>query len=371
MNRLASTRWHVVSLLRCFVVTFNSSASSGESVCFDCLSSENRFPQRQSRNDTSFFLFRWLVVSLLLLNGCGGYIQRMVTRSLERIGEPVESAPMMISTPVLDNPPLAISWVGHATVLVQIRDKVFITDPLFTDYIGMVVKRYVGPGLDPSLLPRIDFTLISHIHMDHFSFGSLDMLPKNGTLVIPQGLLRYTPDFGFRGLKELKPWESIEEDGVRVTAVPVQHFSGRYGIDNAWLGQKGYTGYVFEYAGTTVFVGGDTGYHPELFKEIGRRFPIDVALLPIAPGSLTNLGGRVHVGPLGALTIMQDLGAAYMVPMHHRTMFYGSDSNPTQAIESLRSLAAQMGLSDRIIDLDIGEQRVLRLNSEGLPAGLP
>jgi L-ascorbate metabolism protein UlaG (beta-lactamase superfamily) len=295
----------------------------------------------------------------------------MVTRSLERIDEPVDPAPRVITTPVLDNPSIAVSWIGHATVLVQIKDKVFITDPLFTDHVGMVVKRYIGPGLDPSLLPRVDFTLISHIHFDHFSYGSLDMLPKNGTLIIPLGLLRYTPDFGFRGLKELKPWESIEEDGVSVTAVPVQHFSGRYGIDNAWLGQKGYTGYVIEYNGTTVFVGGDTGYHPELFKEIGRRYRIDVALLPIAPGSLTNLGGRVHVGPPGAIAIMRDLKAAYMVPMHHRTMFYGTDSNPTQAIDSLRAIAAQMGISDRIIDLDIGEQRVLSLNPEGLPAGQP
>ena len=295
----------------------------------------------------------------------------MVTTSLGRMGDPVDPAPRMITTPVLDNPPIAVAWVGHATVLVQIRDKVFITDPLFTDHVGMVVKRYIAPGLDPLLLPKVDFTLISHIHFDHFSFGSLDMLPKNGTLVIPDGLLRYTPDLGFRGLRELKPWEYVEEDGVKVTAVPVQHFSGRYGIDNAWLNRKGYTGYVIEYKGTAVFVGGDTGYHPELFKEIGRRFRIDVALLPIAPGSLTNLGGRVHVGPPGALAIMRDLAAAYMVPMHHRTMFYGSDSNRTQAIDSLRSLAAQMGIRNRIIDLDIGEQRVLHLNPEGLPAGQP
>lgn len=314
---------------------------------------------------------RWFVVVLVLFTGCGGYIQRMVTTSLGRIGDPIDPPPRIITTPVLDNPAFAVSWVGHATVLIQIRDKVFITDPLFTDHIGMVIKRYIGPGLNPSLLPKVDFTLISHIHFDHFSFGSLDMLPKNGTLVIPLGLLRYTPDLGFRGLRELKPWESVEEGGVRVTAVPVQHFSGRYGIDNAWLGEKGYTGYVIEYWGTTVFVGGDTGYHPELFKEIGRRFRIDVALLPIAPGSLTELGGRVHVGPRGAIAIMQDLRATYMVPMHHRTMFYGSDSNRTQAIDTLRSIATRMGITDRIIDLDIGEQRVLNINQQNLPAGQP
>ncbi len=304
----------------------------------------------------------YILASSLLLSSCSGYIQRMVVRSLERMGDPVEPAPQIITTPILDNPPLAVAWVGHATVLLQIGDKVFLTDPLFTDHIGMVVKRYIGPGLDPAALSRVDYTLISHIHFDHFSFGSIDMLPKNGILVVPSGLLRYTPDFGFREIRELKAWEYVEEDGVRVTAVPVQHFSGRYGIDNVWMGQKGYTGYVLEHQGLAVFVGGDTGYHPEIFKEVGRRFRVDVAVLPIAPGSSVGMGSRVHVGPRGALTIMQDLGATYMVPMHHRTMFYGSDGNPFQAIEQLRMIASEEGLRDRIIDLDIGEQRILFQN---------
>jgi len=223
----------------------------------------------------------------------------------------------------------------------------------------MVVKRYIQPGLDPSLLTRVDFTLISHIHFDHFSYGSIEMLPKNGTLVIPLGALRYTPNFGFKAIRELKAWEVIEEDGVRITAVPVQHFSGRYGLDNAWMTDFGYTGYVIEYRGYAVFFAGDTGYHSELFKEIGRRFEIDLAIVPIAPGSSSGLGSRVHTSPLGALAVFKDVGATYMLPMHYRTMAYGSDSNLAEPIERLREVAADEGMLDSIVDLEIGEQRVL------------
>jgi len=60
-----------------------------------------------------------------------------------------------------------------------------------------------------------------------------------------------------------------------------------------------------------------------------------------------------------------------MVPMHNRTMFYGSNSNPTQAIDTLRALATRQGLSDRIIDLDIGEQPVLHLNRNGQISAQP
>ena len=244
-------------------------------------------------------------------------------------------------------------------MLIQIYDKIFITDPLFTNTIGMVVKRFVKAGLDPALLTKVDFTLISHVHLDHLSYGSLDMLPKNGTLVFPDGLASYVPDFGFQEIDEMKPWDVIERDSVRITAVPAQHFSGRYSFDRDWPREQGYTGYVIEYKGIAVFFAGDTGYDPELFKEIGRRFKIDLAIIPIAPSSGSGLGGHVHVSPLGALEIFKDVGARYMMPIHFGTMLFGSNTNPNGPLEILNMDAAQQGISDRIVGLEVGEQRIL------------
>ena len=265
----------------------------------------------------------------------------------------------MITTPVLQDVKLRVSWVGHATVLIQMYDKIIITDPLFTNTIGMVVKRFIKPGLDPSLLAKVDYTLISHMHFDHLSYGSLDALPKNGTLVFPYGIDRYVPDFGFNKMSELKPWDVIESDRVRITAVPAQHFTGRYGFDRDWMGDIGYTGYVIEYQGITVFFAGDTGYNSEFFKEIGRRFKIDLAIIPIAPSSGNGFGSRVHVGPLGALTIFKDVGAAFIMPIHFSTMLFGSTANPETPLEQLRAIAKDEGISDRIVGLEIGEQRIL------------
>jgi len=295
-----------------------------------------------------------LVIVLLTLSSCSSYVQRIVMQSLGRIGESVPAPPHMITTPILQNPTLAVSWVGHATVLIQIHDKVIMTDPFFTNTMGFVAKRFVKPGLDPTFLTRVDATLISHIHFDHFDYGSLNMLPQNGVLAVPEGAAEYTPDFGFKEVCEMKTWDVVERDGIRITAVPALHFTGRYGFDAAWLGTLGYTGYVVEVDGTTVFFAGDTGYNPELFKEIGKRFKIDLAMIPIAPGSMTGVGGRIHVGPAGALMIYKDLGAKFMMPMHFGTLFYGSDANPNEPINRLRELAAQEGLSDKIVGLEIG-----------------
>jgi L-ascorbate metabolism protein UlaG (beta-lactamase superfamily) len=295
----------------------------------------------------------------LMLTGCNSYVQRIVSQSISRMADPIPVAPHTISTPILPDAQLAVSWVGHATVLIQMHDKLIVTDPFFTNTIGLLARRSALPGLDPGILPKVDFTIISHIHLDHFNFGSLDMLPKGGELVIPQGALQYTPELGFKDVDELKPWEFIERDGVRITAVPVQHFTGRYGFDGAWLGTLGYTGYVVEYRGFVVFFAGDTGYNPEYFKEIGRRFKVDVAIVPIAPGGGSGIGGRVHVNPAGALTIFKEVGAKYMLPMHHGTLFYGSDANPTEAIDRLRDIAMKEGLMDKILALKMGEQRII------------
>jgi N-acyl-phosphatidylethanolamine-hydrolysing phospholipase D len=294
---------------------------------------------------------------VVLSSGCSSVPGRFMGKALERMGDPIQPVQGRLSDPILPSTGLSVLWAGHATVLVQIQDKVFLTDPLFTETAGMLSRRYVEPGIDPSTLSRVDYTLISHLHFDHFSYSSLDMLPAQGTLLVPLGALAYTPDLNFRVLREMKPWESLEEDGVRITAVPVQHFSGRYGVDIPWMRDRGYTGYVIEYKGKTVFISGDTGYQPELFKKIGRHFSIDVAILPIAPIEPRDFMRFGHVDPAEALQIFDDLNARFMVPMHHRTLLQGFDPSDTYAVEQLQALAQERGVREKVVVLDIGERR--------------
>jgi len=308
-----------------------------------------------------------LILLLVFIGGCSSFVTRMAVRSFGRIGAHIDAPPHMITKPVLPDAGLAVGWVGHATVLLQMDDKLLMTDPFFTNTVGMLVRRYVKPGLDPSILTHLDYILISHLHFDHFNYSSLDMLPNDAVLVLPPGALPYTPNFDFKEIKELQWWESLDEGGMKITAVPVQHFSGRYGFDNAWMSNTGYTGYIIQYHGYTVFFGGDTGYNPELFKHIGSKYRIDLALLPIAPGGPNGLGSRIHANARGALAIFRDLGARYMMPIHYGTLFYGFDSTRTAAIDQLRKLAAQDSLTDRIVDLGMGEQRILFPRAGTLP----
>jgi L-ascorbate metabolism protein UlaG (beta-lactamase superfamily) len=250
--------------------------------------------------------------------------------------------------------------VGHATVLIQIHDKVIITDPVFTKTVGLLAKRSVEPGLDPATITSLNAILISHLHFDHFSYGSLGMLPRQATLIVPPGAGDYTPDFGFAHTREATTWEPIEEDGLRITPVPVQHFGGRYGFDVLWGSDHPFTGYVIEYKGITVFFAGDTGYNPEFFREIGRRFSIDLALIPIAPVQPREFMKRVHTDPGEALQVFEDLGAKIMIAIHHDTFFQGLEPEVGYAKNILKMLVEERGLQDRVMLLDIGEQIVLK-----------
>lgn len=303
----------------------------------------------------SFFIFHFF----LLFTGCSSFLTRFMIKSFKDLPISPDTVAAKIEHPVLSNVGLSVLWVGHATCLVQIGDKVFLTDPIFAKTAGIISKRRIEPGILSSSIDQLNYILISHIHFDHLNYGSLDMLPKSAVMLLPDGGAEYTPEFGFSDYHELQPWATHETGGVRITAVPVKHFNGRYGFDIAWLDYHTYTGYVIEYRGKTVFFAGDTGYDPEKFKEIGKKFTIDVALIPIAPAEPHDFMKRVHTDPQEALQIFDDVQAKIMIPIHHRTFMQGLDTSLTYAQDQLKQLIAERHLESRIIILGIGEQRIL------------
>lgn len=268
-------------------------------------------------------------------------------------------APGRVERVVLPDARLAVVWIGHATALVQMEDKVIVTDPVFTRTIAELGARLVAPGIEAERLPAIDAVLISHMHLDHLSYGSLERIEsKTRALFVPEGGLVHIPDLDFPA-HELATWQSWEAGGLRITAVPVQHGGGRYGADAAWM-TRSFTGYVVEYRGLTVYFPGDTGYARPLFEATRRSFPrIDLALLPIAPVGPRSLFERVHMDPDEALAAFGDLGARWMVPIHHGT-FVNTFDRPGDALGALRAGMKRRGLDEgSVLVLGQGEQRVL------------
>jgi L-ascorbate metabolism protein UlaG (beta-lactamase superfamily) len=284
----------------------------------------------------------------LLTTGCAGFLFSSPRPVANRITQPRRP-----------DARLAVLWVGHATVLVQMDDKFILTDPLLENTVGQLTRRLQEPGIDPANLPPLDAVVVSHMHFDHLSLGSLDAIePRVHRLLVPQGGLVYVPNYAFDA-RELPTWQSFEEGGLRITAVPVKHVGFRYGVDAAWM-KTSFTGYVFEYHGLTVYFSGDTAYDAERFREAAARFPsIDLALIAIAPIHPRSLMEATHVDPAEAVQAFLDLGARTMVPIHYETLVNGFDA-PGEARATLVKVMKDRGLGeDRVRILPIGGQAVI------------
>jgi L-ascorbate metabolism protein UlaG (beta-lactamase superfamily) len=297
-----------------------------------------------------------LAIAIALSSQCG-FIGRVLQRNLAAPDE--ATVPHKLSDPKRSDSRLAVTWIGHATVLLQLDDIFVLTDPVFTHTLGQVSPRLIEPGLAPEHVPALAAVVISHMHFDHLSFSSLDMVePQTPIALVPPGVRSAMPRYDFE-IRELEPWATYSAKGLRITAVPVQHVGGRYGIDSAFE-PRAFTGYVIEYHGLRVYFGGDTAYTPAAFTATRRRFPdLDAAVLPICPDEPRDFMEHTHMGPREAIDAFALLGADTMVPMHFDT-FINSDDSVGHCAEALQQAMRQRHVdSERVALMGIGEQHVL------------
>jgi N-acyl-phosphatidylethanolamine-hydrolysing phospholipase D len=253
--------------------------------------------------------------------------------------------------------PLSAVWVGHATVLMRFGRRTVLADPNLRGAI-LVLPRETPPSLRPSELPPVDVALLSHMHFDHFDAPTLRHLGPRTAVFFPTGGEAYADEITQPRKRALATWESVEIGGLTITAVPARHKGGRYGIDALW--NHAATGYVIEGAGRRVYFAGDTGYDPDMFREIAERFPgIDLAFIPIAPGRKDGQKDRWgHANPRNALDIFADVGARYMVPIHFEA-YYARGVDHGGPRRELLAEVRRRGLEDRVFALRTGERIVV------------
>jgi len=220
-------------------------------------------------------------------------------------------------------PPVrTITWIGHATLLVQVDGLSVLTDPNWseragpTSFIGS--RRLNAPGLAFEALPRIDVVTISHDHYDHLDLPTVKRLAAahDPLFVVPLGLKAWFADNGMSRVVELDWWQEHEHRGVRFVCLPAQHFSQR----SFWDGNRRlWATWAVLGRERRFYHGGDTGYFAG-FKEIGRRLgPFDVAALPIGAYLPPEIMKWVHTTPEQAVQAFVDLDARTMLGMHWGT----------------------------------------------------
>ena len=253
----------------------------------------------------------------------------------------------------------SITWIGHATFLLQTGTGMnILTDPVFDERASPVFfagpKRHQPPGLALNDLPHIDVVIVSHSHYDHLSGATLRALYKQkggppmiyAPLGVDRWIARHVTGGDTSHIVKMDWWDTarlsnskVKEMGIHL--LPVQHWSAR----SLWDRNETLWGaFAIQWPGFSFFFSGDLGYSKDI-NDIAQRFDgFDLAAIGI--GAYNPVWYRnSHVTPEEAIRIHQELRVKRSIGMHWGTFPMG-DEKLDQAAEDLEKARQAHGLSD-------------------------
>jgi L-ascorbate metabolism protein UlaG (beta-lactamase superfamily) len=220
---------------------------------------------------------------------------------------------------------LFAAWLGHTTVLLKVDGVTILTDPVFSDRVGINVgpvtlgpKRLVKPAIAFAKLPKIDLVVLSHAHMDHFDLPSLRKLEGRHTHVVTavntSDLLRRRR---YGSVQELRWNERARVGAVDLRAIEVNHWGARMGSDT----HRGYNGYAIHCGRYRILFAGDTAM-TTVFRNLRGSKPFDLSLMPVGA---YNPWIRAHCTPEQAWHMANEAGSEFILPVHHQTFQLGRE----------------------------------------------
>ncbi len=257
----------------------------------------------------------------------------------------------------------AITFVNHASFLLQLPGLNVLTDPIWSERCSPVTwagpRRVRAPGLAFERLPRIDVVLVSHNHYDHLDLATLRRLhaAQHPLIVTALGNRPFLARAGLDRVVELDWWqEHAPRPGVTITFTPAQHFAARS------LGDRNETlwgGFVVRTAAGRLYFAGDSGYWNG-FKEVGARLgPFDVSFLPIGAYEPRWFMEPVHCNPDEAIRIHREVRTRRSLAMHFGC-FPLADDGFQQPVDDFLAARAAAGVgSEEFILPEVGETRRL------------
>ncbi|MFK8021281.1 MAG: MBL fold metallo-hydrolase [Pseudomonadales bacterium] len=253
--------------------------------------------------------------------------------------------------PARVNEGIQLTFVNHATLLIQVDGLNILTDPIWSKRCSPIPfagpARYHPPGVPFESLPPIDLVLLSHNHYDHFDRPTLKRLNKDHSPLFVAGLgnesLLSKSGIPSDKILGLDWWQAHRvNDKVVLHGTPAQHWSTRNRIDtnkSLWMS------YVLETSEGPVYFAGDTGLGKH-FSQISDRYgPMRLSLLPIGAYTPRWFMKDNHLSPADALLAHDALRSTHSIAMHFGTFALGDDGQ-TIAADELRKLRAQRGMPE-------------------------
>ncbi len=258
---------------------------------------------------------------------------------------------------------LQITWIGHATILIQYKGINILTDPMFSSRASPVgfagPQRHNSPALEINSLPNIDYIVISHSHYDHLDLNSVKQIRSGAQWLVPLGLKDWFTKAGVdaKHVLEFDWWDNAQFGIVTITSTPAQHWSSR----SLWDRNKSlWTSWVIQIGNQTIWYSGDTGYNPYQFKEIGKKFQeIDLALISIGAYEPRWFMKDMHINPDEAVQIHQDINSRYSIGVQWGTFQLTSEPIDDPPLKLKAALEKRKLPPETFELMKIGETRVI------------
>lgn len=251
---------------------------------------------------------------------------------------------------------MKVTYIGHATLLLELGGVRLLTDPNFDAKLGRILPRVSAPGIALEQLPTLDAILLTHAHADHLSFDSLERLPRSIPLFAPPVIAKWLRRLGHSHAIDFAPGESVRIGGTTIRAASATHRGNRYGYDR-WRSSANM--YLLD-AGETVFFAGDTALVDDTHHLVEKSLwaderELDLALLPIGYAPWWKPGfRRGHLTHDDALTLFERLRARVLVPYHWGT-FRHVTATAHDAIRRLRERVDEHKLHSTVRIIEPGE----------------
>ena len=243
--------------------------------------------------------------------------------------------------PPLDGASAIVTFIGHATFLIQTAAGNFLTDPIYSERAGPLnvlgPRRVRQPAVRFEELPPVSTVLLSHNHYDHCDRRTLGMLAArfDPIVVTPVGNGSLVRSSGIRRVEELDWWQEAKTSASPITLTPAHHFSARTPLDR---NRALWGGFMLAVGGARIYFAGDTAYAP-FFHDVRQRLgPIDLALLPIGAYEPRWFMQVVHMNPAEAVQAHLDLEPSQSVGMHFGTFPMTTEGidEPERALDAAR-----------------------------------
>lgn len=263
-----------------------------------------------------------------------------------------EPWPQHVTNHFKDQPPdwidggrLRVSFVGHATMLIQTQGLNILTDPIWSDRASPLRRfgpqRVNDPGIAFDDLPPIDAVLVTHNHYDHMDLPTLSRLWYRDAprIITPLGndaiIKAYDSDIEV----EAYDWDDhvMLSLTVRLHLDMTHHWSAR-GIFDRQMAL--WASFVIETVDGNIYFVGDSGYGDgHHFHEAYEKFgPFRLAILPIGAYEPRWFMEYSHMNPDEAVQAHVDLGSPATLASHFGTFRLTSEGRdaPLEALHQAR-----------------------------------